>query len=178
MKVSRRGSLALAFAAWIAGCGGVLKHDPTSASALGSQGLAVAPNDSFAAQLAAATGRLTGDHDDVKIALQPGGGVGVRRLTVTLTRSTCHAQRRCLLLAGELKGKIAQQPGIPDRGRTFSIAANGDVKPLGGVSAIGTVTGVGNARFGRESLRLTLKSSTGTVVLTGQTAELPAFSSP
>ena len=178
MRVSRRGTFAIAVAAWLVGCGGALNQGPTSASALGSPGLPVPPNDSFAGQIAGATARLTGDHDDVKIALQPGSGVGVRRLTIAFTRSTCPAQRPCLLLAGELKGKIAQQPGIPDRGRTFSIAANGDIKPLGRVSATGAVTGVGNARFGRESLRLTLKSSAGTVVLTAQTAELPAFSSP
>jgi hypothetical protein len=116
----------------------------------------------------------------LKVLLAPGAGpaAGVRRLGITLTGSRCPGKPRCLLLAGELAGRIVEARTIPDRGRAFSISASGVINPLGHVSAIGVVTGVGNARFGREALRLTLSGGGGSVMLSGQSAQLPGFSSP
>jgi hypothetical protein len=175
MKVSRRGSLGIAMAACLAGCGGGPRHDSGSASGPALQAL---PRDTFAAHVSGAGAGLRGAQDRLQVELAPGTGTGARPLTVTLTRSSCRGHGRCLLLAGRLAGTITAEPGVLDRGRTFAIAASGVVKQLAHVSATGTVTGVGNARVGRESLRLTLTSAAGSVVLSGQTVELPAFTSP
>lgn len=168
----------VALATCLAGCVGVGHHDSSAARGLGSRPLHVPLKDSFAGRISGATGRLIGDQDTLKIELQPGMGVSLRPVTLTLMGSTCRAKRRCLLLSGALKGKIAEEPGIPDRGRTFSISASGVAKPLARVSVVGTVTGVGNARFGHESLRLILTSNAGSVVLSATSAQVAAFTSP
>ena len=199
MKVSCRVTCGIVLAACVAGCGGATTQQSTSASAGSTSALVVtstgaktetspappivphaASVDSFAGQLSNATGRQAGAQDELQIVLAPGAGptAGVRRLGITLTRSRCSGKPRCLLLAGELAGRIVEARTIPDRGRAFSIVAVGVIKPLGRVSAIGVVTGVGNARFGRESLRLRLSGGSGSVVVSGQSARLPGFSSP
>jgi hypothetical protein len=186
MKLSRSRPIALALAAGLVACGSARSPDPSAATPRSPDPSAASPpvlvpvpaKDSFSGQITAATGRFGGDHGNVKVHLQPGSGVTVRTVTVTFAAASCRVQHRCLQLGGKLTGKLTQQAGIPDVGRTFSLTARGIVKPLGRVTALGTVTGVGNVRYGHESLRLTLKGTSGTVVVSASSPQVPSFTSP
>ena len=158
------GPIAITAAAWLVGCGAAVDHDPSAAAAQ----LHVPAKDSFSGRVIQGSGRLAGDRGNVKILLQPGAGVSVRRVTVIVTG----------VAAGTLKGRLTERGGLPDVGRTFALTGSGDVKPLGRVTAAGTVSGVGNARFGHETLRLTLNGAGGSVVMSATSAQVPAFTSP
>jgi hypothetical protein len=164
MRLSRSGGLAITVAAWLVGCGAATSHDP---SAAGAQ-LHVPAKDSFSGRVAQGSGRLAGDRGNIKVRLQPGAGVSVRRVVITVTG----------VLAGALKGKLTQRAGLPDVGRTFAVTGSGNVKRLGHVTAAGTVTGVGNARFGHETLRVTLDAAGGSLVMSATSGQVPAFTSP
>ena len=158
------GPIAITAAAWLVGCGAAAGHDPSVAAAQ----LRVPAKDSFSGRVVQGSGRFAGDRGSVKVLLEPGGGLSVRRVTVAVTGA----------LAGSLEGKLTERAGLPDVGRTFTITGSGDVNPLGRVTAAGTVTGVGNARFGRETLRLTLTGAAGSVVISAASGQVPAFTSP
>jgi hypothetical protein len=163
MRLSRPGAIAITFAAWLVGCGAAANHDP---SAAGAQ-LRVPAKDSFSGRVQG-SGHFAGDRGNIKVVLQPGAGVSVRRVVITVTG----------VLAGALKGRLTGRAGLPDVGRTFAVTGSGDVKPLGHVTAAGTVTGVGNARFGHETLRLTLRAAGGSLVMSAASGQVPAFTSP
>jgi hypothetical protein len=166
MHLFRPRPIALALAAGLVACGSAHNPDPSAASP--PVLVHVPAKDSFSGRVVQGSGRFARDRGNVKVLLQPGAGVSVRRVTVTMTG----------VVAGALTGKLTQRAGLPDVGRTFAVTGSGDVKPLGHVTAAGTVTGVGNARFGYETLRLTLHAAGGSVVISATSGQVPAFSSP
>jgi hypothetical protein len=67
---------------------------------------------------------------------------------------------------------------LPDTGSTFKLRAAGSFKPIGRLTAVGTVHGTGFIDRGRELLRLTLSGSRGLLELIGRSSAVPAFTSP
>ena len=95
-----------------------------------------------------------------------------------LTGRSCAAHTACVDLRGKLTGTITERPAAPDVGRTFSIVARGQITPLGAVQASGKVSGTGMIARGRVTMRLTLKASHGSVVVTASSGLVPSFTSP
>jgi hypothetical protein len=149
-----------------------------AAAAIGAVGKPTR-NDSFQTRIASATGRLSGHHGHVRIGLFPvASNSATRSLTMTLNPRVCRKTKDCVRLRGTLNGSITRMPSIPDTGSAFTITAHGTVRPLGRVTASGTAHGMGNARFGHETIRLTLTGSGSTVTISGTSAQVPSFSSP
>ncbi len=135
--------------------------------------------DSFAGKITAATGKFSGDRGAVTIVLAPGAGQAARHLSVTIKGTVCARKVACVPLAGKLTGTLAPGPRTnPDVGRRFTIAATGTVKPLGHVSATGTVQGTGFINNGHESLTLKLTRPGGTVTIAATSGPVPGFTSP
>ncbi|HWC85464.1 MAG TPA: hypothetical protein VG388_02925 [Solirubrobacteraceae bacterium] len=178
MRFSPSATAAIALAVSLAACAGGGGRTASTATALASPQGRLALRDVFVGRASGASGRVRGDKGKVTVELRPGRGQRVRGVTVTFTAPSCPAQRRCLRLAGVLTGKLAEAHGIPDVGRSFAVSARGAITPLASVSAAGTATGVGNVRFGHESLRLTLTSRLGSVLVSAASAQVPAFTSP
>jgi hypothetical protein len=138
-------------------------------------------DDSFRARISAATGRLTGRHGRVQIGFFPvASNTRTRSLLITVTPRPCREAHGCARLRGTLNGSITQVQSIPDTGSAFTITAHGTVRPLGHVTVSGTAHGMGNARFGHETVRLTLTRGDGggAVTVTGTSGRVPGFSSP
>jgi hypothetical protein len=127
-----------------------------------------------------ASGRLRGEAGRLHIGLTVGSShTASRSLTVVITPRRCGAARRCLRLAGTLKGTLSYQAHqIPDTGARLSLRASGVVKPIGAVSASGFVHGTGFIRSGRETLQLTLAGSGARVSVEGRSSLLPGFTAP
>jgi len=136
--------------------------------------------DSFTGRITAATGKFAGDTGNVRIVLAPGPGQAIRHLGVTLQGTLCAAKTRCVILSGKLTGTLAPGPRRnPDVGRSFLIAATGGVvKPLGHVSATGTVQPTGFIANGHETLTLRLTAPGGTVTIAATSGPVPGFTSP
>lgn len=142
---------------------------------------AVAPaRDSFTGSIIGATGRFAGERGAVALVTVPAAGQGVRPLKLTLRGSGCTAgSRRCVELTGSLSGTLALGPvRVPDVGSRLTIAASGRIKPIGLVSATGTVQGTGFIARGRETLDLRLRAPRGTITVRAVSARVPGFTSP
>ena len=137
--------------------------------------------DSFHGRITSATGRLAGRHGRALIGFFPvASNTRTRSLLITVRPRSCTEARGCARLRGTLNGSITQVQSIPDTGSAFTITAHGTVRPLGHVTASGTAHGMGNARFGHETVRLTLtgRAGDGTVTVTGTSGRVSSFSSP
>ena len=135
--------------------------------------------DSFAGKITTATGRFSGDRGSATIVLVPGPGQASRHLGVTIKGTVCARKVACVPLVGKLTGTLAPGPRTnPDVGRRFTITGAGTIKPLGHVSATGTVQGTGFIKNGHESLTLKLTNSGGTVTIVGTSGPVPGFTSP
>jgi hypothetical protein len=137
------------------------------------------PQDTFTAQIDAATGRLRGARGRLTVYLHPGPGSSSRRVTIVLRSARCTPHSRCLSLDGRLSGTITRRSGgVPDTGRSYALSARGRVSPIGSASAAGVVRGTGFVARGRESLLLQLTTPRGSLALRGQSPHVPGFSSP
>jgi hypothetical protein len=135
--------------------------------------------NSFHGRITSATGRLAGHHGRVRIGFFPtASNTDTRSLRIAIRPRTCSVAKGCVRLRGTLNGSITRVQSIPDTGSQFTITAHGTVRPLGQVTASGTAHGTGNARFGYESVRLTLTGGGGAVTVTGTSGRVPGFSSP
>jgi len=149
------------------------------AAALAGPSAPTPAKDSFTGRVTAATGIFARDHGAVTIALAPRPGNALRRLTLTLRGAPCSGKGQCVQLSGKLTGTLAPGPmRVPDAGRSFTIAATGTIKPLGHVSATGTVHGTGFIANGHENLRLLLMRAGGTVTIEATSPPVPGFTSP
>jgi len=139
----------------------------------------IGPKDLFTGRITAATGKFAGDRDVVTIILAPGRGQATRHLTATITGAACTGKPHCVQLAGKLTGTITSGPiRVPDVGRSFAIAATGTIKPLGHVSATGTVQGTGFIANGHESLKLRLTRHGASITIDATSGQVPGFTSP
>jgi hypothetical protein len=136
--------------------------------------------DSFSGSITAATGRFSGDHGAVAIVLAPSTGQGLRRLSLTVRGSGCRTPaHRCVALTGRLSGTLALGPlRVPDVGSSLTIRAAGAIKPLGQVSASGTVQGTGFIAHGRETLKLRLTTAGGAITIKADSAVVPGGTTP
>ena len=161
----------------VACCGAQARPTPTSTVPVPAR--ATPARDSFSGRVRRAAGPGTGAAAAVTVGLHPGpAGAGTSRPLTLAVRAGCRGRRPCLTLGGTLTGTLTARRGLPDVGRTSAIRARGTLRGLGPVSAVGSVTGTGNVRSGRESLRLTLVGSGETVVLTARSAPVGSFTSP
>lgn len=140
----------------------------------------VPADDSFEGNVVSATGRFRGDGGSVRIRLIVGPShEAIRPLTVIVEARRCGAVRRCLRLAGNLKGTLYYEARqVPDTGARLRVAASGSIKPIGSVSASGHIHATGFIRRGRETLQLTLASTSGSITAEGKSSVLPGFTSP
>jgi len=135
--------------------------------------------DTFTGKITAATGRFAGDRGLVKILLAPGSGQAVGHVGVTIRGTVCARKVACVALVGKLNGTLTPGPiKVPDVGRSFTVAATGTIKPLGRVSAKGTVHGTGFIANGHESLTLRLTGPGGTVTIAATSGPVSGFTSP
>ncbi|MEA2370984.1 MAG: hypothetical protein QOH12_1378 [Solirubrobacteraceae bacterium] len=142
--------------------------------------MAVTPaKDTFTGKITMATGRFASDHRPLKILLAPGAGQAVGHVGLTIRGTVCTRKGACVALVGKLNGTLTPGPmKVPDAGRSFTIAATGTIKPLGHVSATGTVHGTGFIANGHESLTLRLTGPGGTVTIAATSGPVPGFTSP
>ncbi len=134
--------------------------------------------DFFNGEITAASGNVAGDTGRLRIILHPGRGDETRHLTVFLDGRRCGSQPHCVRLHGKLAGRLTEVPTGPDRGKSFSIDANGNVAPVGRVSAGGRVTGTGFIAYGREQLRLKLRSGSSRITVVASSRRVRGFTSP
>jgi hypothetical protein len=135
--------------------------------------------DALSGRVVSAQGRWHHDHGRLSVRLVPGSGSATRHLVLRLVGVSCAKQRACVRLQGRLAGTITAVPGThPDVGRRFSIAARGQVAPLGAVRASGGVTGTGSIARGRVTMRLTLSTAHGSIAVTASSGLVPGFTSP
>jgi hypothetical protein len=136
--------------------------------------------DTFHVTVIGATGRFSGDRGSATVLLSH--GPGPRNATTSVTMSVhgvrCRSARHCLHLGGQLTGQMTPQRSLADVGRSYVLTAAGSMSTLGHVGASGTAAGTGFIRSGHMRLTLTLRPSGGTVTLSGQSPEVPAFTRP
>ncbi|HLI31637.1 MAG TPA: hypothetical protein VKU89_02695 [Solirubrobacteraceae bacterium] len=78
--------------------------------------------------------RLRGEHGNVQIGLivGPSSARRARSLTIVLQAARCGAARRCVRLAGTLRGALNYEPvRIPDAGARLRPVASGKIRPIG-----------------------------------------------
>jgi hypothetical protein len=136
--------------------------------------------DSFTGQISKASGRWAADDGQLGIDLAtPSSGLITRKLMLTFHGRRCGTSRHCVKLTGTVRGTLtAVFGGNPDAGRGFSVHASGTLKPLGHVSASGTVHGTGFIAHGRIEMTLALRTSTGKLTVTAQSGLVNGFTSP
>jgi hypothetical protein len=83
-----------------------------------------------------------------------------------------------LALQGAIAGTYTTVPTIPDTGMTQQLDGAGNVKPLGAVTAMGTIHMPGFIREGRATGTLTLTNAHGSVTLQLTGPLQPGFSPP
>jgi hypothetical protein len=159
-------------------CATILAGLGIAAGAVSADAATPRPADSLSGRVSSAQGRWAPDHGRLSVHLTPGAGGATRHLVLRLTGRNCAAHTACVDLQGKLTGTITARRAAPDVGRSFSIVARGQIAPLGTVRASGTVSGTGMIARGRVTLRLTLKSTHGSVVVTASSGLVPAFTSP
>lgn len=171
---------AAATAALVAsGCGHAATTSSTTTSA--APGVAVPrvpPRDRFTGTLRDGSGSLAGAGDVLEARLQSAAAAGTRRLTLWILSTGCRAGSACVHLSGSLRGRLTPVRTLPDIGRRYAIAARGSLRPVGVVTASGTVSGTGNIELGFETLELTLSGGRGSARLSARSGRVPAFTSP
>jgi hypothetical protein len=138
----------------------------------------VPPHDRFTGTLRGGTGSLAGARDKLEVRLQAPRSSGIRRLTLWIISTGCPAGSTCVHLSGSLRGELTPVRTLPDIGRRYAITATGSLRPLGAVTARGTVAGTGNINSGFESLRLSLSGTHGSGRLSASSGRVPPFTSP
>jgi hypothetical protein len=134
--------------------------------------------DSFHGRITSSTGKLTENRERVRIELLRTAGGGPNAVTITLAGQPCHGRRHCLRVAGTLIGTMIPRAYVPDVGEQFALSVKGNVRPLGHVTARGTVHGTGFIRYGYESLHLTLTDGSASATIEAQSGRVPGFTSP
>jgi hypothetical protein len=161
------------------GCGhAATTSSPATTAAAGVAAPRVPARDRFTGSLRGGTGSLAGARDALEVRLQPAGRTGARRLTLWILSTGCRASDGCIHLSGSLRGHLTQVRTLPDVGRRYTISASGSLRPVGAITAAGTVAGTGNINFGFESLRLTMTGRRGSARLYARSSRVPAFTSP
>jgi hypothetical protein len=159
-------------------CAATLAAAGASAAFAATVGSAPA-KDSFVGSVTAATGRFSGDHGGVRLVLAPGRGQSGRRLTVTFSGGSCGSAGHCIQLSGRLTGVLTRGPiVVPDVGSSLTVRASGAIRPLGKVSATGSVHGTGFIARGHETLRLKLTGSGATITISADSGLVPGGTSP
>jgi hypothetical protein len=178
--VTRSALLIAATAALVAtGCGSsAATPSATKTAAAGLVMPRVPARDRFIGGLSDGTGSLAGARDTVEARLQAPGTTGTRRLTLWILTTGCRAGSACAHLSGSLRGALTPERSLPDIGRHYAITAAGSIPSLGAVAATGTVAGIGNIKFGFETLELRLNAKRGSVRLSARSSRVPAFTSP
>jgi hypothetical protein len=140
----------------------------------------VAAADTFHAAVIGATGRFSGDGGSATVLLRrgPGPRTATTSVTIGVHGVSCSSAQHCLHLGGQLIGQMTPQRSLTDVGHSYLLTAVGTVSPLGHVSASGTAAGTGFIRSARTRLTVTLHASGGTITLSGQSPEVPGFTSP
>jgi hypothetical protein len=145
-----------------------------------ASGTRVAARDRFSGRITGATGALRGRGGGLRIDLNvPASGARQRRLVLTFRAAGCGNADHCLKLSGTLHGTLTAEPGrIPDAGSSFAVHATGRLRPLGMVTATGTVHGTGFTARGYEQLRLSVSTPNGKITVGARTGLVPGFTSP
>jgi hypothetical protein len=140
----------------------------------------VAGKDHFTGRITAATGALRGRGGQLSVDLNaPPSTAPHRRLALTNHAAGCRNAAHCLELGGTVHGTLSRESGrIPDVGSSFAVRATGKLRPLGTVSATGTVHGTGFIAQGYEQLRLSVMTPHGTLTITARSGLVPGFTSP
>lgn len=152
--------------------------------AVGSLRPTAPPQDSFTGRITFATGKFTGARGQVTILLKTDRFCGLcrvpsrRQLKVVLDGRRCGTVRRCIRLTGTMTGTLLAQPTISDVGVPFAIVAHGMIRPLGHVSATGSVHGAGFIRYAYQPLHLTLSAPGGRLAIDAKSGRVPGFTSP
>ncbi|HEY2650342.1 MAG TPA: hypothetical protein VGI50_00370, partial [Solirubrobacteraceae bacterium] len=132
------------------------------------------------ATIIGATGRFSGDGGSATVLLHrgPGSRNATTSVTISVQGASCRSAHDCLHLGGQLIGQITPQRSLADVGHSYVLTAAGTMSPLGHIRASGTAAGTGFIRSGHTRLTLMLRPSGGTVTMSGQSPEVPAFTAP
>src|SRR5438105_3212880 len=128
------------------------------------------PEHSYTGQISEGHDRYAAANGKVAITIAAPAFTGSsRKLSLTFSGHRCGKTKHGYRLRGKLKGTITPvYGGNPDIGRSFSVKASGKLKPLGRVSADGSIHSPGNILEGRIIMQLTLKTKRGRMTVDAQ----------
>ncbi len=144
-------------------------------------GAATGPTTTFTGRIVSGTGRYVHLRGTVRLVLRTSSNPLAFRLT--LRAPTCAgprlpASQRCVALSGTITGTAVSTRHNPDVGASFALTGHGHVGPLGTVSASGSTGSLGFIARGRFPLRLSLRTSSGSLAVTAQGPLVKGFASP
>jgi hypothetical protein len=140
----------------------------------------VAAKDHFTGRITAASGALRGRGGQLSVDLNtPPSTAPHHRLALMFHAAGCANAAHCLKLSGIVHGTLSRESGrIPDAGSSFGVRATGQLRPLGKVSATGTVHGTGFIAQGYEQLQLSVTTPHGKLTVSARSGVVPGFTSP
>ena len=140
-------------------------------------GASVARQDRFTARPVSGSGRYGRMTGKLRLALEVrASSAGTRSVILGVRGSLCRP--RCAAVSGKLKGTLRRELSNPDIGQSLTLIVKGRLVPFGHLDARGSMHGTGFIARGHETLQLTFAARHGKFTITGESPQVPGFTSP